>query len=103
MTNQTQLWITFAVAESGPRFYMKLATPVLEWLPDWDHPSAALLGPGLDALPDDPNVPFVIPPGLGIRIYELYDQPEHSHEPFTDTESNFWAYANHTLDVAGTY
>ena len=81
-----QLWLSFT-AQQGFEMYIQAGVPEIDRL-ELYTPKLAVLAPGLPLATEE--VPFDIPDGMGIQMYEAQDIPSEFYEPFTQTSSWVW-------------
>jgi len=81
------VWMRFN-AEANQRIEFEAGVPVLSRMINL-RPAIAVVGPGL---PSDVEVPFEIPAGMGVRVFDTEEQalPPVFSEPFTGTQD--WIY-----------
>jgi len=80
-----ELWMGWE-ARAGDEIWISLGLPEIDRLVDY-RPALAVVAPGLGEAPDD--LPFELPDGLGIEIFDTTDVAEADsfYEPFTRTDS----------------
>lgn len=80
-----ELWLTFDV-DPGYELYVQLGVPVIDRLYEY-YPTVAVIAAGL---PQDADLPFDLPEGMGAVVFEATAQPADFYEPFTQTTSWIW-------------
>ncbi|MEC8276152.1 MAG: hypothetical protein VXZ96_08140 [Myxococcota bacterium] len=80
-----ELWMAFDV-EPGYELYVQLGVPVIDRLDSY-FPSVAVVAAGF---PQDADVPFDLPEGMGALVFDAEPDSADFFEPFTQTESWIW-------------
>ena len=80
-----ELWMTFDV-EPGYELYVQLGVPVIDRLFEY-YPSVAVVAAGF---PENADVPFDLPDGMGAIVFEAKPESTDFYEPFTQTSSWIW-------------
>lgn len=99
---QPALWFTFE-AEAGETLYLELGVPEIEGLASL-RPRMALIGEGLPEPPENATLPFELPEGHGVLVYDTADvPPELFQEHFTGTSSWKFEAERPELPTTGRY
>lgn len=81
-----QIWLSFT-AEEGFGLYVQAGVPEIDRLATY-MPRLAVIARGLPQPTED--VPFDIPEGMGVVLYNSESTPSEFYEPFTQTSSWVW-------------
>ena len=99
----SQTWLTFTTTQAGQQMFVQLGLPQLERL-QARRPTIAVMAPGLTN-PSDVRVdlPFSVPEGLGVEVFETSDVTEGRpfFEFFTGTKSWIMHESHLTLPQVG--
>ena len=99
----SQTWLTFTTTQAGQQMFVQLGLPQLERLRE-RRPTIAVMAPGLPAASETTfELPFSVPEGLGVEVFETFDVSEGRpfFEFFTGTKSWIMHESHLTLPQVG--